>query len=63
VAAAVMIYPLYRTVSPLPPGVYKTLPIYLAAWIVAGILVLLYLKRTRPDAIDRVGSLMAGGDS
>lgn len=63
VGAAVMIYPLYRTVSPLPPGVYKTLPIYLAAWIVAGILVLLYLKRRRPDAIDRVGSLMAGGDS
>lgn len=63
VAAAVMIYPLYRTVSPLPPGVYKTLPIYLAAWIVVGILVLVYVKRTRPDAIDRVGSLMAGGDS
>jgi amino acid transporter len=63
VGAAVMIYPLYRTVSTLPPGVYKTLPIYLVAWIVAGILVLFYLRRTRPEAIDRVGSLMAGGDS
>jgi amino acid transporter len=62
VGAAVMIYPLYRTVSPLPPGAYKTLPLYLVAWIVIGVGVLLYLRRRRPEAIERVGSMIAGGD-
>jgi amino acid transporter len=62
VAAAVMIYPLYRTVVPLPPGVYKTLPLYLVGWVILGVIVLLYLRRSRPEAIDRVGSLMAGAD-
>ncbi|HEY3216172.1 MAG TPA: APC family permease [Candidatus Eisenbacteria bacterium] len=61
-AAALMAYPLYRTVSPLPPGVYRTLPLYLIGWLVIGVGVLFYLRRSRPDAIARVGSLMAGGE-
>jgi amino acid transporter len=61
-AAALMAYPLYRTVRPLPPGVYKTLPLYLIGWLIIGIGVLFYLRRSRPDAIARVGSLMAGGE-
>lgn len=59
-AAALMAYPLYRIVIPLPPGVYKILPLYLIAWVVIGVGVLVYLRRTRPEAIERVGSLMAG---
>lgn len=62
-ATALMAYPLYRTVHPLPPGVYKTLPLYLIGWLIIGIGVLFYLRRTRPEAIDRVGSLMAGGEA
>jgi amino acid transporter len=59
--AVFMFYPLYRTVVPLPTGVYRTLPLYLIGWIVVGVIFLSYLKRKRPDAIERVGSLMAGG--
>jgi amino acid transporter len=61
-AAALMAYPLYRTVSPLPPGVYRTLPLYLVGWLIIGVGMLLYLRRSRPDAIARVGSLMAGAE-
>lgn len=61
--AAFMGYPLYRTIVPLPTGVYRTLPLYLIGWIVVGVIFLNYLKKKRPDAIARVGSLMAGGSS
>jgi amino acid transporter len=61
--AVFMGYPLYRTIVPLPTGVYRTLPLYLIGWIVVGVIFLNYLKKKRPDAIARVGSLMAGGSS
>ncbi len=60
IAAAVMVYPLYRTVHPLPAGVYKTLPLYLVAWVIIGAIVLVFLRLRRPDAIARVGSLLTG---
>ena len=61
--ALFMGYPLYRTVVPLPTGVYRVLPLYLIGWIVAGVIFLVYLKKNRPEAIARVGSLMAGESS
>jgi amino acid transporter len=63
VAAALMAYPLYRTVSPLPSGVYKTLPLYLIGWLIIGVGALIYLRRSRPETIKRVGSVMAGEDT
>lgn len=58
----VFLYPLYKTVWPLQEGIYGALPFVYLAWIVAGIGLLFYTLRTRPEVMDRIGTSLAEGD-
>lgn len=55
----IFLYPLYRTVWPLAPGVYGVLPFVYIAWLVAGVVFLWHTRMVRPGVIDSVGSLLA----
>jgi amino acid transporter len=61
--AVVFAYPLYRTVWPLPPGVYGVLPFVYLGWIALGVVVLLHARARRPDMLERIGTSLAEGDA
>lgn len=62
VGAALLIYPLYRTVIPLPTGVLGVMPFVFLGWLALGVAMLLRTRVTRPEIIPRVGSYLALAD-
>lgn len=58
--ALIFLYPLYRVVWPLPPGIYGVLPFVYLAWIVLGIAFLMHTRAVRPEVMDEIGTTMAG---
>lgn len=58
----VFLYPLYKTVWPLQPGIYGALPFVYLAWIAIGVGLLVHTLRRRPDVMERIGTSLAEGD-
>ncbi len=54
----------YGSVYPVPPGILKWTPYITIVWVILGIVGLLLLKTTRPDAVARIGSILGeeGGE-
>jgi len=48
----------YGSVHPAPPSLLKATPYVTIAWLVIGILVLLWLRANRRDAVERIGSIL-----
>lgn len=59
-ATAGMLYPLYRTVYPLPDMPYRIMPLIVVGWLVVGALILAHLRRTRRADVERIGEVVAG---
>lgn len=57
--SVLFLYPLYKTVWPLQPGIYGALPFVYLAWIVAGVVLLAYTLRRRPHVMARIGTSLA----
>jgi amino acid transporter len=49
---------LYGSVHPAPPGILKWTPYLAAAWLVAGLIVLAWLRAQRPDSVAQIGSIL-----
>ena len=49
---------LYGSVHPVPPGILKWTPYVAAAWLVAGVIVLAWLRAQRPDSVAQIGSIL-----
>lgn len=62
VGAILFLYPLYRTVFPLPSGVVGLMPFVFLGWVAIGLLLLLHTRARRPHIIPRVGSYLAMAD-
>jgi amino acid transporter len=62
VGAILFLYPLYRTVFPLPTGLVGVMPFVFIGWVVVGIGLLLHARARRPHIIPRVGSYLALAD-
>jgi amino acid transporter len=54
----------YGSVKPAPPGILKSTPYITLAWLVIGILVLMRLSSSKPEAVARIGSILGeeGGE-
>jgi amino acid transporter len=48
----------YGSVHPTPPGILKWTPIVAVAWVVAGVVVLAWLRVRRPDSVAQIGSIL-----
>ena len=57
--AAILLYPLWKNLSPWPEGTYGVLPWVYLAWIGLGIGFLLWTRARRPDTLETVGSALA----
>ncbi len=64
VGAVLFCAALYGSIYPAPPYPLNATPYITAIWIVLGLIAVFALKRRRPDAIDRIGSILGeeGGD-
>lgn len=60
--AILFLYPLYRTVFPLPTGLPGLMPFIFLGWIVVGVALLLHTRAKRPNIIPRIGSYLALAD-
>lgn len=60
--AILLCYPLYRSVIPLPEGVYGVLPLFYLGWIAIGVTMLLVARRNRPDDVARIGKALAADE-
>jgi len=49
---------LYGSIHPAPPGILKWTPLLAGAWLVIGIVVLLWLRVKRPDRVAQIGSIL-----
>jgi amino acid transporter len=49
---------LYGSIHPTPPGILKWTPYVGLAWLVIGLVVLVLLRRLRPAAVARIGSIL-----
>jgi amino acid transporter len=49
---------LYGSVHPTPPGILKYTPYVAIVWLVIGLVVLAYLRVTRPDKVAQIGSIL-----
>ncbi len=49
---------LYGSIHPAPPGILKWTPLLAGAWLVIGIVVLLWLRMKRPDRVAQIGSIL-----
>lgn len=63
VGAVLFVYPLYRTVFPLPSGVLGLMPFIFLGWVVVGGALLVHARMRRPHIIPRVGSYLALADT
>jgi amino acid transporter len=55
---------LYGSIHPAPPGILKWTPLVGGVWLVIGVVVLLWLRATRPDKVAQIGSILGeeGGE-
>jgi amino acid transporter len=55
---------LYGSIHPTPPGILKWTPYVGLAWLVTGLTTVLWLRSARPDAVERIGSILGeeGGE-
>jgi len=60
--ALIFLYPLYRVVWPLPPGIYGVIPFVYIAWIVLGAMFLMYTRNVRPEIMDAIGTTLGDDD-
>jgi amino acid transporter len=49
---------LYGSVHPTPPGILKWTPYLALVWLVIGIGVVLWLRARRPEAVEKIGSIL-----
>jgi amino acid transporter len=49
---------LYGSIHPAPPLILKWTPLVAGVWLVIGVLVLLWLRATRPDKVAQIGSIL-----
>jgi amino acid transporter len=49
---------LYGSIHPTPPGILKWTPYLAVAWLILGLLVLAWLRASRPDSVARIGSIL-----
>jgi amino acid transporter len=49
---------LYGSIHPAPPGILKWTPYVALIWLVLGVAVLLWLRARRPEAVERIGSIL-----
>ena len=49
---------LYGSVHPTPPGILAWTPVVAGVWLVLGIVVVLWLRARRADAVARIGSIL-----
>ena len=49
---------LYGSVHPTPPGILRWTPYVALVWLVIGVGVVLWLRARRPDAVERIGSIL-----
>lgn len=61
--ALIFIYPLVRTVYPLAPGAYRILPYVYVLWVLIGVGLLLYTRRSRPHVIGAVGTSVSAAEN
>jgi amino acid transporter len=48
----------YGSVHPTPPGILKWTPYVAIAWLLIGIVVLLWLRARRPESVAKIGSIL-----
>jgi amino acid transporter len=55
---------LYGSIHPTPPGILKWTPYVALAWLLIGLAVVLWLRSARPEAVERIGSILGeeGGE-
>ncbi len=58
VGAAVFGAALYGSIYPAPPGILKWTPYVALVWLVIGIVVLVWLRLTRPESVAQIGSIL-----
>lgn len=63
VGAAIMCYPLYRSVFPLQDGIYGALPFVYLGWIALGVVLLFQARARRPEMVERIGSALAAAEA
>jgi amino acid transporter len=49
---------LYGSVHPAPPGILRWTPYVALVWLAAGIAVVAWLRARRPEAVERIGSIL-----
>jgi amino acid transporter len=49
---------LYGSIHPTPPSILKWTPYVALAWLVVGAVVLVWLRVRRPEAVERIGSIL-----
>jgi amino acid transporter len=64
VGAVLFLAALYGSIYPAPPYPLNYTPYITLLWIVLGVIAVLALKARRPDAVDRIGSILGeeGGE-
>lgn len=62
VAMAGVLYPLYRTVHPLPDAPYPALTLVVVGWAAIGVALLLYVRSSRKADVDEVARAFAAID-
>jgi amino acid transporter len=58
VGAVVFGAALYGSIHPAPPGFLKWTPVVAGIWLIIGVVVLLWLRASRPDAVAQIGSIL-----
>jgi amino acid transporter len=58
IGAVVFAAALYGSVHPTPAGILAWTPLLAAIWLVIGVATVLWLRAKRPDAVDRIGSIL-----
>lgn len=46
------------SVHPAPPGILRWTPYVALVWLVVGVAVVLWLRARRPEAVERIGSIL-----
>ena len=49
---------LYGSIHPAPPGILRWTPYVALIWLVLGVAVLFWLRARRPEAVERIGSIL-----
>jgi amino acid transporter len=63
VAVVICGFTIYKSIEPVPPHPIDEAPYLAGAWILIGILVLLWLRRKSPDRVRRFGEALGEGEA